>query len=408
VPKLLVIGTIWPEPQASAASARLAQVVRAFGDDGWQVTFVSDARENAATEVMRAAGVTCVRLAPNDSTFDAFAIGLRPDCVLFDKFANEEKFGWRVRAACPDAVRVLDTIDLHFLRLGRDLELTDNTTALREVAAIHRCDLALLTSDYEWQLLTTRCQVPAAQLQVCRLAYPAREDAPGYGERTGFAMFGNYRHPPNTDALKWVKAEIWPRIRARLPDARLDVWGAYPAPEHLALTAPHDGLHVRGFNAAHFDDLRTCRVNLAPLRSGAGIKGKIADGWWRGVPVVTTPIGAEGMHGELPFGGLVAGTAEELADAAVRLHEDHVAWNAAADAAARLIDTLYTEAATMTPLLTRIAMLRANLGAARQANFTGAMLWQQGLRATEYFSRWIELKEGARRPPHSLEGSSLT
>ena len=369
------------------------QLVTAFKDDGWQISFVADAREGASTEALRQLGVICTRLAPNDSAFDAHVAALKPDVTFFDKFTTEEKFGWRVRSAWPASLRVLDTIDLHFLRLGRDKNVAANDIALREVAAIYRSDLSLLTSDHEMRLLQSACNVPASLLHVCRLAYPPLNATKAFHDRQHFAMVGNYKHPPNAEALIWLKKEIWPLIRQKMPNARVDVWGSYAGPEHLSQHAPDDGFYVQGHNEAHWEDLAKRRVNLAPLRAGAGIKGKIADGWWLGTPAVTTAIGAEGMHTGLPFGGLIRDDAAAIADAAVALHEDEALWNTSAADGRHLIESLYLANSTTTPLLNRIGMLRDYLDEARLANFTGAMLWQQGLRATEYFSRWIELKE---------------
>ncbi|EFN50431.1 hypothetical protein CHLNCDRAFT_144035 [Chlorella variabilis] len=113
-------------------------------------------------------------------------------------------------------------------------------------------------------------------------------------------MIGNWRHPPNLDSARWACSEIWPALRAALPsehrDAQLHMYGSYAAGAAQQLHRPKEGVHMKGF-APSLDIMLRYRVLLAPLRYGAGLKGKVVDSWWHGLPVATTPIGAEGMTG---------------------------------------------------------------------------------------------------------------
>jgi glycosyltransferase involved in cell wall biosynthesis len=143
------------------------------------------------------------------------------------------------------------------------------------------------------------------------------------------------------------------------------------------------------------------RVNLAPLRFGAGIKGKIADGWWSGTPAITTGVGAEGMYGSLPFGGFVAETIEDLARAAVNLYHDQKLWEDLSRKGLQIMTDLYSPDVTLEPFLKRLHWLLEHRERHRLSNFTGEILWQTGLRATEYFSRWIEEKRTTRNHSQS-------
>src|SRR6185437_9590273 len=127
----------------------------------------------------------------------------------------------------------------------------------------------------------------------------------GFSGRNGFCSIGNFRHPPNFDALVWLKSELWPAIRRELPGAVMSCYGAYPTPQAKVLESPADGFWIRGPVDDAVAMLSRHRVALAPLRFGAGIKGKILDSWQAGLPVVTTPIGAEGMgwKPDKPWGG---------------------------------------------------------------------------------------------------------
>jgi len=415
-PSVLIIGSIWPQEQASAACSRTISLIQACQDAGYQVACSADERETEATTRLRARGVTCTRMAPNDSAFDAYLAGLQPQVVIFDRFTTEEKFAWRVREVCPDSLRVLDTIDLHFLRLARmqahqvnaaaftapmpwsELLLLAGDTALREVAAIYRSDLSLVTSDAELRLLVEEAGVRAELLQLCRLTYPPKVTQRTFAERQDYACIGNFRHPPNVDAVMWLKDAIWPLIRQMHPGGELHIWGAHAKSSHLAWSNPAQGFHVHGYADSPAIALAGCRVNLAPLRFGAGIKGKIADGWWWGAPAVSTWVGAEGMHAKMPFGGIIADTATELAKAAVRLYHEQPLWEAAAAAGSDLMTQLYLDAVTTQPFLSRLQRLLGSQPNSRCPNLTGQILWQQSMRSTEYFSRWIELKRQHGQP----------
>ena len=117
--KLLIIGKVWPEPKSSAAGIRMVQLIKLFQGDGWQITFSSSASKSEYSFNLDEIGVSEQSIRMNDSLFDDFVSELQPDVVLFDRFMIEEQFGWRVVENCPDALRILDTIDLHSLRLAR-------------------------------------------------------------------------------------------------------------------------------------------------------------------------------------------------------------------------------------------------------------------------------------------------
>lgn len=172
--KLLIIGTVFPEPNSSAAGSRMVQLIELFQQRGWQITFASAAAESAFTVDLSALGVKQVSVKMNCASFDEFVRELNPQLVLFDRFMTEEQFGWRVADACPDALRILDTEDLHCLRHARHQALKEkrefstsdllNEHAKREIASIYRSDLSLIISEYEMELLKTVFKVDEALL----------------------------------------------------------------------------------------------------------------------------------------------------------------------------------------------------------------------------------------------------
>lgn len=403
MPRLLYLGHLWPEPGSSAAGQRTLRLLRLLRGAGWKTTFACAAAASEHAVDLAAHGVEAASIALNCSSFDEFVQRLSPDLVFFDRFMTEEQFGWRVERAAPDAPRVLDTVDLHFLRRARQrARPADGTTgdpdllgddAYREVASILRVDLALMISEAERDLLTDSFPVAARQLEYVPFLLELGEAARrGYGERRGFATIGNFRHPPNLDSVRWLHREIWPAVRARLPTAELRVYGAYPPAEATRLHDPGRGFLVEGWADDAIEALASTRVCLAPLRFGAGLKGKLVDAMVAGTPSVTTPVGAEGLLGDAAWPGTIAETAEELARAAVALHDDPARWAESSQRGPELLRARFDGATHGARLLARLGELCGNLESHRRENFVGAMLRHHHQRSTEFMARWIEEK----------------
>jgi hypothetical protein len=419
--RVLVIGYVWPEPRSSAAGGHMMQLLEAFLDAGWHVTFASPARLGEHKADLASLGIAEQPITLNDSSFDAFVTGLDPQIVLFDRFMMEEQFGWRVAQHCPHALRLLETCDLHALRDARQrllkARLKDNSdaddfsqlfedatrrvyppmaeadTAQREIASIYRSDLSLMISDAELNLLAGQFNVPGSLLHWCPLMLqPLAEPTPGFEEREHFLSIGNFRHEPNWDAVLWLKQTLWPMIRQRLPHAQLHLYGAYTPPKATALNNPRQGFRVMGWAEDALEVMRQSRVNLAPLRFGAGIKGKLADAMLCATPSVTTPIGAEGMHGTLPWPGAIGQTATQLADAAVHLYSDPHSWAQAGQRATMLVTARFDRDFHTRALIERLEALLAGLHEHRLQNFTGTMLRHHHHKSTQYMAQWIEAK----------------
>jgi glycosyltransferase involved in cell wall biosynthesis len=413
--RVLYLGYVWPEPRSSAAGVRTWNVIDSCLGAGFDVIFGSPCKDNEHRQVLEARGVRTISCAANDSRFDALVRELQPDFAIFDRFVLEEQFGWRVRENAPDCARIIDTQDLHSLRRARERALARGASlsevlatplasgdpALdedlhRELASIYRSDLSWVISSRELEFLRA-LGIPGELLALSGFQYARPAHIAGFEERRGFAMIGNFRHPPNLDAARWLAREVWPRVRQALPHAELDLYGAYPLREATALEDPAHGVRVRGWTDDSIAALSRYRVNLAPLRFGAGIKGKISDGWAAGTPAVTTPIGAEGMMDGGGWGGTIGEDAESLAHAAVKLHEDCRAWEAASQGGLRLLAALFDRERNSRELVEKLLAVREDLARRRSSNLIGAMLWHHFHKSTTYFSRWIELKN-ARAP----------
>lgn len=419
--KVLVIGYVWPEPRSSAASGHVMQILEAFLEQGWDITFSSPAGPGEHKADLTSLGIREVPIELNNSSFDTFISELAPDIVLFDQFMMEEQFGWRVEKHCPDALRILETSDLQSLRHARHqrlkdrLKINDEQTdftelfapalheefqlmastdlAKREIAALYRCDLNLMISEVEIDLLVEEFGLPRQILHWCPLMIDLPDTAaPGFEERAHFLSIGNFRHAPNWDAVLWMKTTLWPLIRARLPRAQLHIYGAYTPPKATALHNPAQGFHIMDWAEDALEVMSAARVCLAPLRFGAGIKGKLVDAMLCGTPSVTTPIGAEAMHGDAPWPGAIALDASTFAEQAVQLYEDPARWQQAQIQSSAVLQQRYQRSVHGPRLINRIADCRQHLAQLRNDNFTGAMLRHHTLKSTQYMAQWIEAK----------------
>ncbi len=405
---VLMIGLVWPEPGSTGASVRIMEHINLFLDLNWPVTFVSPATENEHKSELNQLGVQTATAEVNSSSFDDFIKKLQPDIVLFDRFLMEEQFGWRVATSCPNAMRIIETIDLHCLREARHLNIKaktefnvrdlHNEIALREIAAIYRSDLSVIISDFEMALLLNALQVDAALLHHCPFMINSAnspENLPGFEQRQHFMTIGNFRHQPNWDAVLWLKQEIWPLIRKQLPKAELHIYGAYTPPKATALHSDKDGFLIRDRADDVQQVMQSARVCLAPLRFGAGIKTKLADAMVAGTPSVTTDIGAEGMSGGLNWAGSIHNQAEEFAKAAVALHENSSEWVTTQKNGFNILQQHFNQQRNREQLLHRILQVQRNLEEHRHNNFIGSMLNHHHQRSTEFMSRWIEAKNSA-------------
>jgi len=404
-PNLLIIGYVWPEPQSSAAGTRMMELIQLFQQQGWKITFASPAQRSDHMADLTAFDVDSVEIELNNQSFDQFVLALNPQAVMFDRFMMEEQFGWRVEQQCPDALRILDTEDLHSLRDarhkaykgGRNVEDADYSSdiAMREIAAILRCDVSLIISQFEMELLQSHYHVPASLLHhLPFMLDPQDLNKPrlGFDERVDFVSIGNFRHAPNWDAVLYLKETIWPIIRKQLPKAQLHLYGAYPPPKATALNNPKQGFLVKGWCDDAHQVIGQARVLLAPLRFGAGIKGKLADAMLNGTPSVTTAIGSESMHGELPWSGAVSDDPNTFCYMATHLYNDPKAWQTAVDNGNAIIYQHYNKTLLGNKLIERVNQLRQTLDEHRLANFTGAMLRHHHHKSTKYMAQWIEAK----------------
>ena len=403
---ILIIGKVWPEPSSSAAGSRTLQLINLFLEQNWQVSFACAASESDYSFDLKSLGISTLHIVLNDSSFDDLVKNMQPHMVLFDRFTSEEQFGWRVAQNCPNALRILDTIDLHCLRLARqeaikqnrDFSLLDLNSdfAKREIASIYRSDVSLMISDYEMDLLINHFNIESSLLlYVPFLLDPIlKKDNqwPSFSEREHFLSIGNFLHEPNWDAVLFLKQFIWPLIRKQLPKAEIHIYGAYPSKKVFDLNNLKEGFLIKGRTDSVERVMKKTKVCLAPLRFGAGIKGKLIDAMQFGVPSVTTDIGAEAMHGEFPWNGIIANQPHKFAEAAVELYTNEIKWQQAGENGAQILNNFFLKSNHSDLLIDKLLFLKNQLKSHRLSNFIGEMLMHHTVMGTKYMSLWIEAK----------------
>ena len=415
--KLLVIGYVWPEPNSSAAGSRMLQLLELFQKQDYQVTYASPALVSEHMVDLVSLNINKISIELNNSSFDAYVKELQPDVVLFDRFMMEEQFSWRIDKECPNAVKLLETVDLHCLRDARHTAVKNSInpydlnnlefhteTAIREVASILRCDLSLMISEVEVEVLINQYKVDESLLLYLPFMYEVLDAKEckvkwsSYSERQHFVTIGNFRHAPNWDSVLYLKNSIWPLIRKKLKDAELHIYGSYPPKKAQQLHNPKQGFHIKGWAEDALETLSQYRVCLSPLRFGAGMKGKLADAMLTGTPSVTTSIGAESMYRDstkntvYDWPGNIMDNDEEIANAAITLYENETLWQEKQNNIIPIVNNVFNKKENEENFIGRLSDISSSLEKHRDKNFTGKMLRHHTLKSAMYMSQWIEAK----------------
>ncbi|MEN1972688.1 glycosyltransferase [Luteimonas sp. MJ204] len=332
--QVLVIDALTPQPDRDSGSLRLVNLMRLLRAEGAHVVFLPANRryDGAYTDALRELGVEAW-CAPHAARAPAWLAehGPRFDVVVVCRHYVASEFLPLLRRHAPGARVVFDSIDLHYLREARSAEVTGDArlaqaagrTRRQELAVIAATDTTLVVSAAEREVLAV--DAPDARVEVLSNLHSVAGRGLPFDQRRDLVFVGGFRHPPNVDAVRWFVGEALPRVRERLPDVRFHCIGGDVPPEIAAL-ADAPGVTVHG----HVPDITPymdgCRLALAPLRYGAGVKGKVNLSMAHGQPVVATTCAIEGMHLADGRDVLVADDADAFADAVVRAYCDRDLW----------------------------------------------------------------------------------
>lgn len=394
---LVVIALHLPESQSTAAGFRMMQLLSIFEKWNFKITFLST---SPSSEFSDKVAYQVIQL--NDDQFNFQLSSLNPEIVLFDRFVAEEQFGWRVSEVCPNALKILDTEDLHFLREARrkafiEKRETTETDLLndifkREMASILRCDLSLIISDFEFNILTEKFRVEKQILfYLPFLMQKNTPDFQGFEQRENFMSIGNFLHEPNWHTTLYLK-KIWKNIREILPKAELHIFGAYASQKVFQLQSEKEGFFIKGRTEQIKETFSKYRVMLAPIPYGAGLKGKLYESMLYGLPNVTTSMGAEGMKENELWNGFVEDDDEIFVEKAILLYTDKNTWKRMQENGNLLLQKRFSESLFLDTFKTKIENLQNHLQEYRKKNFLGQILQHHSLLSTKYLSKWIEEK----------------
>ena len=331
--KLLLIDATTPHPDQDSGSVRVINMMRIFRDLGYQITFFADNRQwdGKYSEALQALGVE-VLFGEWISNLPKFFLqhGKQFDAVLISRHYVAENYLRLLEKYMPQAEFIFDTVDLHYLREQRQAELEEDPRLYRaaarsrraELKIINRADTTLVVSPYEKSILSK--DAPDARVDIVSNIHPLHGCRRAFAERKDIFFIGGYQHPPNVDAAIWIAKHIWPLIHTQLPGVQCFLIGSKAPP--IVKKLGGDGLIFKGFVEDLEPWLDNCRIALAPLRFGAGVKGKVNMSMSYGQPVVATGIAVEGMHAQNGREVLVADDAESFAAEVVRLYKDEALW----------------------------------------------------------------------------------
>ena len=331
--RVLVVDAMTPDPSRDSGSLRLIQILRILDAQGWSMVFCPDDGRASASEITTLGALGCeVLCKPEVANLPDWLHrhGHELRAVMLCRHTVAGQYAALVRRHAPQAKLLFDTVDLHFLREQRAAKVADSgamrqqaeSSRRSELALIAQADISFVVSPHEQALL--KGLLPNARVELLSNIHEVHGRRRPYDERRDLVFIGGYGHPPNSDAIHWIASEILPRIRESMPDMHLHVLGDAPDTVRSELASPGLEFHGRVPDLAPWLD--SCLASLAPLRFGAGVKGKINMAMSYGVPVIATTLAAEGMQLEDGTNVLLADDAAAFAAAVVHLHEDEALW----------------------------------------------------------------------------------
>ncbi|NWG53835.1 MAG: glycosyltransferase, partial [Hydrogenophilaceae bacterium] len=333
--RALMIDATTPTPDQDAGSVTAVLTTRLYQQLGYKLTFAPE--DNFLflppyTPDLQRTGVECAYV-PFDFPLETLLkkIGPTLDIVQVYRMETAERSIPLVRKHAPQASILFHLHDLHFRRLQREAEVSGDAAALRqalklrerELAITSAADCAIVHSPVERDFLQQ--EIPGLTSVVWPYMTDLFDRGPAFSQRRDFIFLGGYGHPPNVDSVIYFVQDIWPKLRTMVPGARFHIVGANAPAEVWALAGSDVLVHGR------IDELKpafdAARVFVAPIRYGAGVKGKVATSMAHGLPVVGTAIALEGMGYRDGEHVLQADTPEDFARASARLYTDEALWN---------------------------------------------------------------------------------
>jgi GT2 family glycosyltransferase len=379
--RILVIDHHLPMPEKDAGSLRMFHILIILRDLGHRVTFVPDNLADIPPygDELRKRGIEVVYYPYIKSVRQHLSErGVEYDVIILSRCDFARKHIADVRLHAPQSRVIFDTVDLHFLRTNREAEITNDPEVQQkarekeqlEYDLIDQADETWVVSGVEQKLL--RETRPDKSIEIV----PTIVDVPGsktpFSLRRDFLFIGGFQHTPNIDAVIFFLEKIHPLVKERLCDAKFYIIGDKTPPEVVALAT--DNVIVAGLQADVRPFFESVKLSVAPLRYGAGIKGKINLSMGFGVPVVATSLAVEGIAATDREDILIADQPEDFARAMIELYESEELWNRlskngikktkarySVPAARRRLSHLFNEKHKKVPQEHKVKMLTASI-----------------------------------------------
>jgi GT2 family glycosyltransferase/glycosyltransferase involved in cell wall biosynthesis len=332
--RVLLLDACTPTPDRDSGSVRMLQLIRILREEGCSICFFPEnrAHDGDYTRMIQQLGVEAW-WNPHLGEVPRWlaANGKRFDLIIASRHYVLSPLLPLLRSLAPQAKVVFDTVDLHHLRELREAEISGDAAQLRAAARTRRIELGLIAQcDRTWvvssveQALLAR-ELPEARVDVVSNIHEVHGPGLDWQQRQDLLFVGSYRHPPNVDAAIWLARTIFPLVHQRLPEVVLNLVGG-DAPDEVRALGDLPGVRYHDYVPDLLPLLEGCRVGVAPLRYGAGVKGKINQSLAHGQPMVATTCAVEAMHLVDGQDVMVADDPQAFADAVVRLYQDEVLW----------------------------------------------------------------------------------
>jgi len=332
--RILSIENQVPRASRSSGALRISTILRLLVEAGHSVTLLPDdlvAPPGDARDLQQ--GGIRVLSKPHfaDSKTYLQAHATEFDVVILGGYNIARRHLETIRAASPATRIIFDTVDLHYLRetgqaklLGDDaLRRHAQQTRVEEVSLVSKADLTWVVSPIEQAAL--KREAPAAKVEIVSNLLDVHASATPFAMRRDLLFIGGFSHAPNLDAVTFFVREVWPAVLSGIPDAKFHIIGDAPPPEIQALAS--ESIIVTGYLPDVKPAFDGIKLSVAPLRFGAGVKGKINQSMSYGVPVVATPVAVEGMQLTPEENVLVADTSAQFAARIIELYHSEVLWN---------------------------------------------------------------------------------
>jgi GT2 family glycosyltransferase/glycosyltransferase involved in cell wall biosynthesis len=363
--RILVVEACMITPDQDSGSFRMWAILELLVELGCKVSFIADNLEHRQPYVhnLQQTGIEVWHAPYIHSVTQLLETrGGQYDVIVFCRHYVAARYIDKIRHWAPRARIVFDTVDLHFLREQRLAELENasalakiaNKTKVQELDVIAKADVTFVVSPFEQRMLANL--MPNADVRLLSNIHDPQPNVHRFSERHGLLFVGGFRHPPNVDAVKWFLGEVWPLLKSGMPDVVVTIVGSRMPDSLLNLAGPR--VDIRGFVQDITPLLQSARVSLAPLRYGAGIKGKINQAMAWGLPVVATNVAAEGMGMKDGREVLLADTPHAFAEAILRLYKDEILWNRLSKAGRENVRRHYSRATARLTLAKLLEMDR--------------------------------------------------